>query len=192
MTGRVEPSTLQQAAPMVGLGDSGEPVPPQADVPLEASQITSGATTRVGGFSDDRAVRPCQPGCRLSPWQRQMLTGDQPSLAQDGRPFERIPQLPHVARPVIAHQLFTGIVRDARWRPTQFATEVLQKCLAQGQHVVRAHRARGAICPGAILHATIQGGVKVLVDDAPAFSDLALVWGMSVLIAPWVLFLLRE
>lgn len=53
-------------------------------------------------------------------------------------------------------------------------------------------RARGAIWPGAILHATIQGGIKVLVDDAPAFSDLALVWGMSVLMAPWVLFLLRE
>lgn len=53
-------------------------------------------------------------------------------------------------------------------------------------------RAHGAIWPGAVLHATIQGGIKVLVDDAPAFNDLALVWGMAVLIAPWLLFLLRE
>jgi membrane protease YdiL (CAAX protease family) len=53
-------------------------------------------------------------------------------------------------------------------------------------------RADGSIWPGAILHATIQGGIKVLVDDAATFQNLALAWVASGLVSPWLLFLLRE
>jgi membrane protease YdiL (CAAX protease family) len=52
-------------------------------------------------------------------------------------------------------------------------------------------RAGGSIWPGAILHAVIQAGVKVLVDDDPAFQQLALAWVALGLAAPWLFFLLR-
>jgi membrane protease YdiL (CAAX protease family) len=52
-------------------------------------------------------------------------------------------------------------------------------------------RAGGSLWPGALLHATIQAGIKVLVDDAPTFPSLALSWTALGLAAPWLLFLLR-
>jgi len=51
-------------------------------------------------------------------------------------------------------------------------------------------RARDSIWPGAILHATIQGGLKVLVDDAASIPSLALAWVTLGLISPWLLFLI--
>lgn len=51
-------------------------------------------------------------------------------------------------------------------------------------------RAGGSIWPGAILHAVIQAGVKLLVDHSPAFPSLALAWVGLGLAAPWLLFLL--
>jgi membrane protease YdiL (CAAX protease family) len=53
-------------------------------------------------------------------------------------------------------------------------------------------RAHGSIWPGAILHAVIQSGIKVLVDDDAAFQNLALAWVALGIVAPWSLFLLRE
>jgi membrane protease YdiL (CAAX protease family) len=52
-------------------------------------------------------------------------------------------------------------------------------------------RAGGSIWPGAILHAVMQAGVKVLVDDDPTFQQLALAWVALGLAAPWLFFLLR-
>lgn len=52
--------------------------------------------------------------------------------------------------------------------------------------------AQGSIWPGAILHAAMQNGIKLLVDDNPAFQTLALAWVGLGLVAPWRLFLLRE
>jgi hypothetical protein len=52
-------------------------------------------------------------------------------------------------------------------------------------------RAGGSIWPGALLHAVMQGGVKVLADDAAAFQNLALAWVALDLAAPWLFFLLR-
>lgn len=53
-------------------------------------------------------------------------------------------------------------------------------------------RARGSIWPGAILHAVIQSGIKVLVDDGAAFQSLAIAWVALGIVAPWLFFLLRE
>ncbi len=53
-------------------------------------------------------------------------------------------------------------------------------------------RARGSIWPGALLHAVMQGGIKLLVDDQAAFGKLALAWVALGLAAPWMFFLLRE
>lgn len=53
-------------------------------------------------------------------------------------------------------------------------------------------RAGASIWPGAILHAAIQGGIKVIADDDAAFQRLAIAWVALGLAAPWVLFLLRE
>jgi membrane protease YdiL (CAAX protease family) len=53
-------------------------------------------------------------------------------------------------------------------------------------------RAGASIWPGAILHFTIQGGIKIISDDDPAFQTLAIAWAMLGLALPWVLFLLRE
>jgi membrane protease YdiL (CAAX protease family) len=50
-------------------------------------------------------------------------------------------------------------------------------------------RAGGSIWPGAILHAVIQGGIKVLADDSAAFQSLALAWVALGLAAPWLFFL---
>ena len=52
-------------------------------------------------------------------------------------------------------------------------------------------RAGGSIWPGALLHAVMQGGVKVLVDDDAAFQSLAIAWVALGLAAPWLFFLLR-
>jgi membrane protease YdiL (CAAX protease family) len=51
-------------------------------------------------------------------------------------------------------------------------------------------RAGGSIWPGAILHAVIQGGIKLLVDDDPAFQSLAIAWVALGLAVPWLLFVL--
>jgi membrane protease YdiL (CAAX protease family) len=54
-------------------------------------------------------------------------------------------------------------------------------------------RARNSIWPGAILHAVMQGGIKVLVDDDAAFQSLAIAWVALGLLAPWLFFaVLRE
>lgn len=52
-------------------------------------------------------------------------------------------------------------------------------------------RAGGSIWPGAILHAVIQAGVKLLVDDAPAFQGLVFAWVGLGIAAPWLLLMLR-
>jgi membrane protease YdiL (CAAX protease family) len=51
-------------------------------------------------------------------------------------------------------------------------------------------RAGRTIWPGAILHAVIQAGVKVLVDHAPSFQTFALAWVALGLAAPWLAFVL--
>jgi membrane protease YdiL (CAAX protease family) len=53
-------------------------------------------------------------------------------------------------------------------------------------------RANGSIWPPAIVHAVIQGGIKVLVDDDAVFQNLAIAWVALGLAAPWVFFILRE
>jgi membrane protease YdiL (CAAX protease family) len=53
-------------------------------------------------------------------------------------------------------------------------------------------RAGGSIWPGALLHATIQGGIKLLVDDSDGYQTLAIAWLALGLAAPWLLFLLRS
>ena len=53
-------------------------------------------------------------------------------------------------------------------------------------------RARGSIWPGAIMHAVMQGAIKLLVDDGAAFQSLAIVWVALGIGAPWLFFLLRE
>ena len=45
-----------------------------------------------------------------------------------------------------------------------------------------------SIWPGAILHAVIQSGIKILVDDAAAFQSLAIAWVALGLAAPWLFF----
>jgi len=50
-------------------------------------------------------------------------------------------------------------------------------------------RAGSSIWPGAILHAVMQGGIKLLVDDSPAFQNLAIAWLALGLTAPWLFFL---
>jgi membrane protease YdiL (CAAX protease family) len=53
-------------------------------------------------------------------------------------------------------------------------------------------RAHGSIWPGAIVHAAMQSGVKLLVDDDADFQSLAVAWVALGIAAPWVFFLLRE
>jgi hypothetical protein len=53
-------------------------------------------------------------------------------------------------------------------------------------------RAGGSIWPGAILHAVIQAGIRLIVDHSPAFQELALAWVALGITAPCLLFLLRE
>lgn len=53
-------------------------------------------------------------------------------------------------------------------------------------------RAGGSIWPGALVHATIQGGIKLLGDDIAQFQALAIAWVSLGFMAPWLLFLLRE
>jgi len=49
-------------------------------------------------------------------------------------------------------------------------------------------RAGNSIWPGAILHAVMQGGIKILVDDAAEFQSLAIAWVALGLAAPWLFF----
>jgi membrane protease YdiL (CAAX protease family) len=51
-------------------------------------------------------------------------------------------------------------------------------------------RAGGSIWPGAMLHAVMQGGIKLLVDHSPTFQNLALAWVALGLAAPWLFFVL--
>lgn len=53
-------------------------------------------------------------------------------------------------------------------------------------------RANGSIWPGAILHAVVQGSIKLLIDGDAAFQALAVAWVAVGAVAPWLLFLLRE
>jgi membrane protease YdiL (CAAX protease family) len=51
-------------------------------------------------------------------------------------------------------------------------------------------RAGGSIWPGALVHAVIQGGIKLLADDDPAFQSLAIAWVALGLAVPWLVFVL--
>lgn len=51
-------------------------------------------------------------------------------------------------------------------------------------------RAGNSIWPGAILHAVIQGGIKLFADDAATFQSLAIAWVAFGLAAPWLFFVL--
>lgn len=51
-------------------------------------------------------------------------------------------------------------------------------------------RAGSSIWPGALLHAVIQGGIKLLADDGPAFQSLAIAWVALGLAVPWLVFVL--
>ncbi len=53
-------------------------------------------------------------------------------------------------------------------------------------------RAHGSIWPGALVHAAMQSGIKLLVDDVAEFQSLAVAWVALGIAAPWLLFLLRE
>ena len=53
-------------------------------------------------------------------------------------------------------------------------------------------RAHGSIWPGALVHAAMQSGIKLLVDDAAQFQSLAIAWVALGMAAPWLLFLIRE
>lgn len=53
-------------------------------------------------------------------------------------------------------------------------------------------RAGGSIWPCAIVHAVIQSGIKVLVDDDAAFQTLAIAWVALGIAAPWLFFLLPD
>jgi hypothetical protein len=53
-------------------------------------------------------------------------------------------------------------------------------------------RARGSIWPGAIMHAVMQSGIKLLVDDDAAFQSLVVGWVVLGIGASWLFFLLRE
>jgi membrane protease YdiL (CAAX protease family) len=52
-------------------------------------------------------------------------------------------------------------------------------------------RARGSIWPCALLHAVIQGAIKV-VDVSGDFQTVAIAWVAVGLLAPWLMFLLRS
>jgi membrane protease YdiL (CAAX protease family) len=49
-------------------------------------------------------------------------------------------------------------------------------------------RAGNSIWPGAILHAVMQSGIKLLVDDGAAFQSLAIAWVALGLLTPWLFF----
>jgi membrane protease YdiL (CAAX protease family) len=54
-------------------------------------------------------------------------------------------------------------------------------------------RAGDSIWPGALLHAVIQGGIKVIADDSPGFQGLAIAWVAIGMAVPWLVFpLLRH
>jgi membrane protease YdiL (CAAX protease family) len=54
-------------------------------------------------------------------------------------------------------------------------------------------RADGSIWPGALLHAVIQGAIKLVEPGDPGeFRDLAIAWLALGLVAPWLFFLVRE
>jgi membrane protease YdiL (CAAX protease family) len=83
--------------------------------------------------------------------------------------------------------------------PLLFSLEPTVALLALGMAVAWSfplawlfERAGGSTWPGAILHATIQGGIKLLADDDAAFQALAIAWVALGLAAPWLLFSLRE
>jgi membrane protease YdiL (CAAX protease family) len=50
-------------------------------------------------------------------------------------------------------------------------------------------RAENSIWPGAILHAVIQGAIKLVVVPSDSFTELALVWLVVTAIVPWAIFL---
>jgi membrane protease YdiL (CAAX protease family) len=53
-------------------------------------------------------------------------------------------------------------------------------------------RAGGSIWPCAVVHAVIQSGIKVLVDEDAAFQTLAIAWVALGIAAPWLFFLLPD
>lgn len=53
-------------------------------------------------------------------------------------------------------------------------------------------RAGGSLWPGAIVHAVVQGSIKLVQTDENAFPILALVWMMLSALAPWLFLLLRS
>ena len=81
--------------------------------------------------------RRCRCG-RRGQRQREMLSRDEPSLAENRRPLERVSQLAHVAWPVIVQQKLTCLPGNAgRWT-TETAANVVQERLAEWQDVLRA------------------------------------------------------
>jgi membrane protease YdiL (CAAX protease family) len=52
-------------------------------------------------------------------------------------------------------------------------------------------RSGGSIWPPAIVHAVVQGSIKV-VDAGTAFTSMAIAWMVIGALAPWLLFLLKE
>src|SRR6185295_9142519 len=85
---------------------------------------------------DRVALDRAQIGCRrldrpARRMQRQVSCADEPSLAQNRGPLERVPQLADVAWPVVQEQRFSRVVRQASRRPAERPSDLLEKRLAE-------------------------------------------------------------
>src|ERR1700681_4506106 len=75
--------------------------------------------------------------------QRQVLGGNQGSLAQDRRALERVAKLPDVARPVVPQERVLGVTGQPRRRAAERLADVLQERVGEDQDVALAVTKRG-------------------------------------------------
>src|ERR1700682_2329100 len=67
-----------------------------------------------------------------------MLGADHPSLAQNRRALERVPQLAHVPRPVVPEQHFSCLACQTGWRTPEGLRDLVEKGIAEQHDVALA------------------------------------------------------
>ena len=63
---------------------------------------------------------------------------NEPTCAQDHGALDRIPELAHVAGPLMPNELIACILRDARGRTSYAGRDILEERIGEQQDVVRS------------------------------------------------------
>ncbi len=128
--------------------------------PLRSSMRATCACSISASESPTAAVAPV----RL---QRQVAGAHGRRRADDHRPLDRVGQLAHVARPVVAHEQVERLRLDLAERPVHLRGEALDEVPGQAAGCRRAARAAAGSCDGDDVDAVVEVLAERALLDQP-------------------------